>query len=55
MAGTLFYELGWRESAIATFEKVAKIVEPQWNAEEFLKDCISTLSESNVVSRAAAA
>ena len=28
MSGTLVYGLGWGESAIANFEKVAKIVEP---------------------------
>ena len=55
MSGTLFCELGWGESAIATFEKVAKIVEPQRNAEDFLADCISTLSTSNMIPCAAAA
>ena len=55
MSGTLFYELGWGESAIATFEKVAKIVEPQRNAEDFLADCISTLSTSNMIPCATAA
>ena len=55
MSGTLLYGLGWGELAIATFEKVAKIVEPQRNAEDFLADCISTLSTSNMIPCAAAA
>ena len=56
MSGTILYELEWGELDVDFFKKVIKnIDEPNRHAEEFLTDCISTLSTSNMISGTASA